>query len=171
MDKNDINQWLNVTLSDGSFWMNHVIHKSPADGHCLKNSLVTGIESMHLSWCISSQGILDALKQETVSNMEMYIPFVDGASQESLINAINAYVLHQIYNALFGDNVPQIVANALGINIIIINKTGHLHNVSIVCPYGNGSFETSKYVFVYKHGLHYDGLCRTQCDRPSQLWG
>ena len=171
MDKNDICQWLNVTLSDGSFWMNHVIHKSPADGHCLIYSLVTGIESMHPSWRISSQRILDALKQETLSNMEMYIPFVDGASQESLINAMNAYVLHKIYNTLFGDNVPQIVANALGINIIIINKTEHLHNVSMVCPYGNGSFETSKYVFVYKHGLHYDGLCRTQCDRPSQLWG
>ena len=80
--------------------------------------------------------------------MEMYIPFIDGASQESLINAMNAYVLHKIYNTLFGDNVPQIVANALGINIIIIKKTEHLHNVSIVCPYGNGSFETSKYVFV-----------------------
>ena len=117
-----------------SFWMNHVIHKSPADGHCLIYSLVTGIESMHPSWRISSQRILDALKQETISNMEMYIPFVDGASQESLINAMNAYVLHKIYNTLFGDNDPQIVANALGINIIIINKTEHLHNVSIVCP-------------------------------------
>ena len=81
---------------------------------------------MHPSWRISSQGILDALKQEIISNMEMYRPFVDGASQESLINAMNAYVLHKIYNTLFGDNVPQIVANALGINIIIIKKNGAL---------------------------------------------
>ena len=56
---------------------------------------------MHPSWRISSQGILDALKQEAVSNMEMHIPFVDGASQESLINTMNAYVLHNLQHIIW----------------------------------------------------------------------
>ena len=128
-----------------------------------------GIESMHPSWRISSQDIIDALKHETITNSKLYIPCVDGASEESLIRSMNSYVSDQIYNTLYGDMVPQIVARALRINIIIVSRIGRIQNVSILSTYINYSSGTNKSVLVYKTGLHYDGLRRILCDEPCRF--
>ena len=124
---------------------------------------------MHPSWCISSQDIIDALKYETLTNSSLYIPCVDGASQESLLKDMNAYVSDKIFKTLYGDMVPQIVASALRINIIIVSKMGDLHDVRILSPYINDSSGTNKNVLVYKTGLHYDGLCQIRCDEPCRF--
>ena len=111
---------LKAQLDDGSFWKNYLVRKSLADGHCFIYSLVTGIESMHTSWCISSREIIDALKHETITNSKSYIPCVGGASHRALTNDMNAYVSDKIYNTIYGDLVPQILASALQVNMIII---------------------------------------------------
>ena len=160
---------LKAQLNYGSFWKNYLVHKSLADGHCFIYSLVTGIESMHPSWRISSQEIIDALKHETIINSKLYIPCVGGASHKALMNDMNAYVSDKIYDTIYEDLVPQIVASALRINIIIIARMGHLYDVSIISPYINDSSGTNKNVLVYKSGLHYDGLCLARCDEPCRF--
>ena len=124
---------------------------------------------MHPSWRFSSKDIIDALKYETLTNSSLCIPCVDGASQESLLKGMNAYVLEKIFKTLYGDMFPQIDASALRINIIIVSKMGDLHDVRILSPYINDSSGANKNVLVYKTGLHYDGLCQIRCDEPCRF--
>ena len=145
------------------------MRESLADGHCVIYSMVTGIESMPPSWRISYQDIIDALKYETLTNSSLYTPCVYGASQESLVKGMNAYVSDKIFKTLYSDMVPQIVASALRINIIIVSKMGDLHEVPILSPYTNDSSGTNKNVLVYKTGLYYDGLCQIRCDEPCRF--
>ena len=92
-----------------------------------------------------------------------------GASQESLIKGMNAYVWDKIFKTLFGDMVLQIVDSALRISMIIVSKIGDLHDVRMLSPCINDSSGTNKIMLVYKTGLHYDGLCRIQCDEPCRF--
>ena len=110
----------------------YCIVKSPGDGHCFIHSIVTGIKSMHPSIChiqATDHGVLEALKAETFCNAHTYIQISKGVSFESLMRGMNAYVYHKPYDSLFGDIVPNIISNALKINIMIIPKTDNMFRV------------------------------------------
>ena len=119
-------------LDNGRFWDSYQLRTSPGDGHCFIYSMVTGIKSLHPSCNISSNDILGRLWEETTNNSDMYIPFIKIRSKESLCNGLKAYVLHKVYNTSFGDLVPQIVVNALEINLIIIHKLEDTYDLNIL---------------------------------------
>ena len=147
----------------GTFWKKYCIVKSPGDGHCFIHSIVTGIKSMHPSIChiqATDHGVLEALKAETICNAQTYIPISKGVSFESLMRGMNAYVYHKQYDSLFGDTVPNIISNALEINIMIIYKTDNMFRVQEISPINQSS--PRRYIMVYKVGKHYDGVTHLQ---------
>ena len=63
-------------------------------------------------------GIIDEISTKSSD----YINFMDG-SVYALYKGLDAYVYGKVYNTSFGDLVPQIIANAMNVNIIIVNGT------------------------------------------------
>lgn len=85
----------------------------------------------------------------------------------------------KVYNTTFGDLVPMIVADALNIDILIIENYGHAHTCRMV--ESEGIYEKlSKPVMIYKNNDHYDSIVcnystgddsdRTQCEDEEQIW-
>ena len=75
---------------------------------------------------------------------------------------MNAYVYHKQYDSLFGDIIPNIISNALEINISVISKTGNcVFRVNEISPRTNSPIG---YAIVYKDGMHYDGVTQQQND-------
>ena len=70
-----------------------------------------------------------------------------------MISAFNDYALHKKYDIHLGDTVPLLCANALGINIIVLNDSCKDRLLKIIFRKKNSKV----CVFVYKRG-HYDGL-------------
>ena len=155
-------------LDNGRFWESYQLRTSSGDGHCFIYSMVTGFKSLHPSCNISSNDILGRLWEETINNSDMYIPFIENRSKESLCNGLKAYILHKVYNTSFGGLVPQIVVNALEINLIIIHKMEETYDLTILSPWHSDSLD-DRCVMVFKNGLHYDGLCYVCHDKPKAL--
>ena len=163
MDASNICHGMINSLNDGTFWKQYCIVKSPRDEHCFIHSIVTGIKSMHPSIChiqATDHGVLEALKAETICNAQTYIPISKGVSFELLMRGMNAYVYHKQYDSLFGDIVPNIISNALKINIMIIYKTDNIFRVQEISPINQSS--PRRYIMVYKVGKHYDGAIHSQ---------
>ena len=145
------------------------VKKSPGDGHCFIHSVATGIESMHPSDRVTGNEILDKLKNEVISYAPWYIPFVDGASMLNLLYGMHAYIDHKQYDIPFGDIVPQVVANALEMNIVIISKNDTNFSCDVVSPTYHLPCEFHECIFVMKTGLHYDGVIPIECNTAHVL--
>ena len=63
-------------------------------------------------------GIINEISSKTCD----YICFMAG-SLHTLYKGLYGYVNEKVYNTSFGDLVPQIIANAININIIIVSGT------------------------------------------------
>ena len=91
--------------------------------------------------------ILEALRSEALSNACVYTHVY--SSFESYENYMNAYVYHKQYDSLFGDIIPNIISNALKINISDISKTGNcVFRVNEISPRTNSPIG---YAIVYKN--------------------
>ena len=112
--------------------------------------MVTGIKSLHPSCDISSSDILGRLWEETINSSDKYIPFIKNRSKESLCNGLTAYVIHKVYKTSFGDLVPQIVVNALEINLIIIHKMEDTNELNTLLPWHSDSLNHRCVVFFQK---------------------
>ena len=131
---------INDHLSTGLFWSTYTISESPADGHCFMHSVVTTFNA-NLSDNISvklDEDVLSAkLSNETMANSHEYINYIefinydDGTGIPSLRHHVLEYVQHKNYNNLYGDIVPVIVANALMLNILIVEQTGNTYKLHV----------------------------------------
>ena len=96
-----------------------VIDSSPGDGHCLLHSLATCLKP--LNRITSTEDIKQLIFIETVTNYDQYVQFLEVGCSYTLFTGLRKYLLDRQYNQLFGDLVPIICANALDVNIKILN--------------------------------------------------
>ena len=65
----------------------------------------------------------------------VYSPILEHGVQNSLDHESENYIMNKVFNTLFGDMVPNIVANILNQDIFIIEKAApREHFVTVVSP-------------------------------------
>ena len=77
-------------------------------------------------------------------------------SGKTLLKELNDYVVNRVYDTLFGDIVPNIVANALGIGFVLVyvSQQGKLCVNVVTSRNENNTY----WVVLYKSGTHYDAV-------------
>ena len=129
-----------------------IISSSPGDGHCLVYSVLISIANQ--TGLITD---LNALKSyifiETVQRAQLYTTYIP--SNENLLLLLSKYLLHKNYDTSFGDILPTVIANALRINLIILDQIGNVFNKIKILPTDVTSNVT---VAIHRTGDHYNGL-------------
>ena len=91
-----------------------------------------------------------------------YIEFInydDGTGIPSLRHHVLEYVQHKNYNNLYGDIVLVIVANALMLNILLVEQPGNTCNLHLVKPrHDIGSSILHRTLILHKKNAHYDAI-------------
>ena len=146
-------------LNNGLFWQNYKITLSPGDGHCKLHSVISSYNSQHNHIESLNIGQLIALiQQEVMNNVPYYIRVIEDNCQYKLIAYLNMYIYEKMYNTSFGDLVLIITANAIDMNIAIIDKTNNGYTCHIVHVTKCDSVVCGNTVFINKDGDHYNGL-------------
>jgi hypothetical protein len=145
------------TLLNGSFWKLAKIGQSPADGHCLLHSVITGLsEQLKPSLEITIATLLQLLLNELRNHVDWYLPFVENQSEKLLFEGYYQYANEKRYNTDFGDIVVNIVANALNINILIVtDRRGD--NVQLITP-SRREESAPPTILLQKDGDHYNAI-------------
>ena len=95
---------------------------------------------------------------EKKTNSNRYIDFIDGNERESLVNGLNEYIGKKMYNTSFGYLIPVIAANAIAMNILIVDRNGCSYEVlcinCIICD----RRMPAPCIMVYKNGEHYAAI-------------
>ena len=143
--------------------------KSKPDGHCLVSSMSTSLRLQH-GEIMNNDSLLNKIISETTEIIGLYREFQSSTQTSSLQAQLNNYVERKKYNTRFADCVPLIIANMLHINILIIVNIGLMYSPKIITRSGN----TQRYVYIYKHREHYEGLSLTDdvfvgCDNENNI--
>ena len=157
---------LKEQLEMGKFWNVFRIVKSMPDGHCLVSSVYKSLILQHKR-TIDNGTILEAIEIETQNNAEMYGGFLEESQKANLVKFTEDYIYRKIYNSPFGDHMPLAIANALLIDLIIIEVLENSwHPRTIFASHGI----TNAQVYIYKCGEHYDGIGFTNCLNDVRLY-
>ena len=98
--------------------------------------------------------LLEKLKNETYNNASRYVELIDGDGLTALHSGVTEYIYNKKYDTSYGDLIPNIIANAIMKNIIIVMKTkGNTRIELISCLEAN-----QPSILVYKNGAHYGGI-------------
>ena len=117
---------------------------------------------------MSLSALKSIIRSETTSNSHIYNYVYRGSSTTQLFAEMELYVNNRIFETLFGDLVPLVVANALSSNVIIINKqVNGGHNMHTVPP--STSAQISGNIMVYKTGKHYDACLPKSSARAESV--
>ena len=144
------------------------IYISPGDGHCFLHSIVRYLNICMPNMIMSLSALKSIIRSETTSNSHIYNSIYRGSSTTQLFAEMELYVNNRIFETLFGDLVPLVVANALNSNVIIINKqVNGGHNMHTVPP--NTSAQISGNITVYKTGKHYDACLPKSSARAESV--
>ena len=65
------------------------------------------------------------------------------------------YAIHRHYESEFGDLAPQMISNALNIQLIILSEAAGSFTIMKVSPYYNPD---ALPLFLHKNGKHYNGI-------------
>ena len=96
---------------------------SPGDGRCFLYSVLNNLNSRtNIRDKMQYASILDALEKEVVGNLQYYTPFINGSSTDRLLYGMDSYIRLKDYDTPFWDIVPHVVANALKIPILIVQR-------------------------------------------------
>ena len=98
--------------------------------------------------------VIRLIRDETLLNIDTYVSFLVNGTIEELKTYMNLYLCHKIYDTPYGDMVPLILSNALGLTLLILSKTAPESHYE-VRPVGNG---TKNHLLVYKYQDHYDAI-------------
>ena len=149
---------LKYEIKTGHFWNLFRIVKSAPDGHCLIHSITTSLRVQHKR-AVDNDIILKSIQTETHSNIEKYKGFLEEYQKLKLIKHMKDYIYLKKYNTIFGDQVPLIIANALQLDIIIIEARENSWYPRIIAG-PQGCSKTR--VYIYKCREHYDGIGFTE---------
>ena len=156
-------------VSNGTFWLKYKVSNSPSDGHCLLYSLVTSVnDQLPSSYGTDIERIKVLMQDELQTNMKEYIPFTVCMSCDDLTNELYNYIKYKKFNTTFGDLAPSIIANALKVDILIIeeNKTQKTTNITdVVC---NGKSNSNR-VLLHKQGMHYNGIIQDKKNSAYEI--
>ena len=156
------------------FWKKHAIIRVPADGHCFIHSVVAAAASQaKLSKHITYDSLLAQIEAEVFSKLDEYAAYrvsrrgnsnsKHGKTHDSeliLLNEMYDYIFGKHWNTPFGDMVPLLAANCLGINIGIIKKT--LGQYEYRCVLSDK--QTDNVVFIHLQCSHYNAI---YCSDPT----
>ena len=159
------------------FWKKHAIIRVPADGHCLIHSVVAAAAShSKLSKQITYDSLLAQIEVEVLSKLDEYSAYrinrrgkinpARGKSHDSeliLLNEMYDYIFGKHWNTSFGDMVPLLAANCLGINIGIIKKTLEQYEYTPVFS----ERQTDDFVFIHLQCSHYNAI---YCSDPTATY-
>ena len=139
------------------FWKIYRVTPVPGDGHCLLHAIVKSCASQRPDkYEIHEEKLLHLLRRETLENSHRYMQFL--LNRGSLKTGLENYVRHKVYNSEFGDIVPLVLSNALGLNIEIVYRNGERFNsLRVVC---DRSQKTDDVLYIYKDRDHYNALTR-----------
>ena len=141
-------------LESGILQHNFRVVGSPADGFCLLHSLCLSIKSQFPdSHPLSINELIRILKNEVILHKERYLTAFEN-DPDAMMHGLSEYIKKRIYDSDFGDIVPQILADALGIHICVLYKDGNLLKHTPVPCYRN----VKSCVFVFKVDKHYDAV-------------
>ena len=145
-------------MNDGSFCSLYEIQEAPSDGHCLLHAIVSSANSQ-LSDCVYYDigYLIDVVRRETHTNINEYVQFYEENPHAALLRDMDRYLNYKIYNTRYGDIVPMILANALQLNLVLINDLTVVQKLQLVeCRvphYG-------KFVALQKCPDHYNGIVK-----------
>ena len=124
-------------LNCNTCWYNHRVVKSPGDGHCFIHSAANylNVNSSMPTPFEDVSVILKHLSDETVHHSDIYVDFIDGNGRGSLQQGLHEYVNNSRYETSFGDLVPISIANALSVNLLIIENNGNQFEVQLIDCY------------------------------------
>ena len=150
------------------FWKKHAIIRVPADGHCFIHSVVAAVASQSkLSKQITYVSLLAQIEAEVFTKLDEYSAFrinrrgkinpARGKTHDSeliLLNEMYDYIFGKHWNTSFGDMVPLLAANCLGINIGIVKKLLGQYEYRCILS----ERQTDDFVFVHLQCSHYDAI-------------
>ena len=140
-------------------WCDYGISISPGDGHCILHSVICSYNSQHGAKPSLEMGhLITLIRYEVMDNVTDYIPHIDDNSRLKLFTYLNRYINNKVYDTSFGDLVPLIVANAIRMNLVIIDKTNDECKCHIIPVVQNVSPSRANSVIVIKEGEHHNGL-------------
>ena len=109
-----------VDPADTSLWK---IETSPGDGHCLLHSILTSYtHQLQNHPMITLPSIKASLTYEIHDDSFRYLPFVENNGAGALGRGMQSFLVDRQYDQSFGDLVPMILANALGLQITILDE-------------------------------------------------
>ena len=145
------------------------ISPSLMDGHCFLYSIVKSCHSQLTPSCdMNVAFILRKMRSELTTSPDEYTGFKIDSDIIAVKTALNYYAFDKKYNTYFGDTVPLLCANSLGISIGVLDDS---HNSSSKVIFSRN--KTKACVFIRKNGDHYDGLIpmKHMCDNLREpLW-
>ena len=98
-------------------------------------------------------------EQHALSQSTKYTPCVEEASMSEFKSGLDKYIRRKVYDTSFGDIVPNIMADTLGIDIMIIEK--RVNETTHTCTFINGNTDNrvepnmGSSIYVYKCYAHY----------------
>ena len=104
------------------------------------------------------EALITSFQGEVSSNVIKYVGFRNDNSSLNLFSEMKSYVKWKVYDTLFGDAVPLILANVLQMNIIIIKAENSTFDCYIVEYKANIASHIENSIFVYKVGEHYNAM-------------
>ena len=76
--------------------------------------------------------IIKLIYDETMLNIAMYVDFLINGTSDELISYMHLYWYEKIYN-LYSDMIQLVLANALGLNLIILSKYTADYDTRRIC--------------------------------------
>ena len=67
--------------------------------------------------------VIRLIRDETLLNIDTYVSFLVNGTIEELKSYMNLYLCHKIHDTPYGDMVPLVLSNALGLTLLILSKT------------------------------------------------
>ena len=125
----------------------------PPDGHCLLHSVVSSLRlQMNPSVKITNAMLLECLRKQVYEFRSQYKGFI---KHHMPITGFHRYAVHRHYESEFGDLAPQIISNALNIQLIILSEAAGSFTIMKASPCYNPD---ALPLFLHKHGKHYNGI-------------
>ena len=145
-------------LTRKDFWEVYETHRSPGDGLYLLHSVISALRLQTHTELTMSELIYGIIDEIFIKSSD-YIHLMD-VSVYAFHKGLNAYIYEKVYNTSFSDLVPQIIAHAMNINIIIVFGTRWRGYTMHCVPWIRNV--TRNEIIIWKEGGHYDGI------KPSQ---
>ena len=140
---------LNEVLESGLLPSKLDIIDMPGDGFCLLHSLCLSLRSQFPgSRVLEIEELISLLKHEPISPKDVYLAALE-YSLDTLRTGLYNYIYNRNYKTDFGDIVPFLLANSLGVDICILYSSEKLLKFRV----GDCSKKHCQNVFLYTKSM------------------